>query len=291
MIVIAEKYGGLGNGLWVFAHFIGWGIEYGVAIANPAFDGYAAYFEGTADDPWCRYPSRPNVCRNVARSRRANYRLVKLVSQIGTRLKIRTPWTELIDIGWTELYELGREEHIRTLRSRKLILVKGWEYRDEARILKHVQAIRIYFTPRQPHMQRIDELEARVRATCDVVVGVHIRRGDYLNFMGGQFYYEPDVYLGMMSKVSKLLGDREVSFLICSDEPVAPVISSNFNSHLGTNHLIEDMYSLARCDYLIGPPSTYSMWASYYGGVPLLQIMDPGMEPTLADFVALADRA
>jgi hypothetical protein len=124
-----------------------------------------------------------------------------------------------------------------------------------------------------------------VRTTCDIVVGVHIRRGDYVNFRGGLFYYELGVYLEFMSKVRRLLRNKEVGFLICSNEPVASATFSNFNAHLGPNDLIEDMYSLARCDYLIGPPSTYTMWASYYGGVPALQIMDPVSDPTLADFV------
>ena len=32
---------------------------------------------------------------------------------------------------------------------------------------------------------------------------------------------------------------------------------------------IEDLYALSICDYILGPPSTFSMWASFYGGVPL----------------------
>src|SRR5262245_49584028 len=102
-------------------------------------------------------------------------------------------------------------------------------------------------SPRQAHLQRIDELESRLRATCDVLVGVHIRRGDYRHFMGGKWYYELGVFLELMSKIP---------FLICSDEPLASV-ASKFNAHFGPNHVIEDMYLLARCDYLIGPPSTY----------------------------------
>jgi hypothetical protein len=284
MIVVATKYGQLGNRLFVFAHFIGWGTEHGVAIANPAFDEYAQYFEGTADDPWCCYPSRLIYHREAARLRHRIYRCVKLADWIGIRLKINTPWIGCLDIGDTEIYELSEENHMRALRSRNLTLVRGWQYRDEASLHKHVSAIRSYFTPRPPHLRRIDELLAKVRNTCDVVVGVHIRRGDYLNFERGRFFYELGVYRKMMGKVRQLFRDRNVGFLICSNEPVNSEVYSNFNVHLGPNHLVEDMYSLARCDYLIGPPSTYTMWASYYGGVPLLQITDPCMNPTLANF-------
>jgi hypothetical protein len=35
-----------------------------------------------------------------------------------------------------------------------------------------------------------------------------------------------------------------------------------------------DLYSLARCDYVFGPPSTYSQWASFYGNKPLLHVFD-----------------
>jgi hypothetical protein len=289
MILIADKFGQLANRLFVFAHFIGWGIEHGVVIANPAFDEYAQYFEGTADDPWCRYPFRPNSSRNAARSRHRIYRITRLAARIGNRLKISTPWIGCLDIGWTESYELGdyelgEEEHARVLRSRKLTLVRGWQYRDEASLHKHAHAIRAHFTPRPPHVQRIDELLGKVRASCDVVVGVHVRRGDYLNFMGGRFYYAPSVYLEVMSKVRRLFMDREVGFLVCSDEPLVSAFYSTANIHLGHNHLVEDLYSFARCDYLIGPPSTYTMWASYYGGVPLYLITHPGIDPALANF-------
>jgi hypothetical protein len=42
---------------------------------------------------------------------------------------------------------------------------------------------------------------------------------------------------------------------------------------------VEDLYSLARCDYLLGPPSTFSLWASFYGNVPLHQMASAGLAP------------
>lgn len=48
--------------------------------------------------------------------------------------------------------------------------------------------------------------------------------------------------------------------------------------------IIEDMYSLAECDYIIGPPSTYTMWASFYGEVPLYMVDNPSLKPVLSDF-------
>ena len=40
--------------------------------------------------------------------------------------------------------------------------------------------------------------------------------------------------------------------------------------HFGPGHIVEDMYAMAEADLLIGPPSTYTGWASFYGKVPLV---------------------
>ena len=35
---------------------------------------------------------------------------------------------------------------------------------------------------------------------------------------------------------------------------------------------VGDLYALARCDYIMGPPSTYTQWASFYGNAPLFHL-------------------
>ena len=32
---------------------------------------------------------------------------------------------------------------------------------------------------------------------------------------------------------------------------------------------MDDLYSLAQVDLLVGPPSTFTGWASFYGSVPI----------------------
>jgi hypothetical protein len=45
------------------------------------------------------------------------------------------------------------------------------------------------------------------------------------------------------------------------------------------------MYALASCDYIVGPPSTFSLWASFYGQVPLCFLQKPDEFLALANFV------
>ena len=46
-----------------------------------------------------------------------------------------------------------------------------------------------------------------------------------------------------------------------------------------------DLYALSRCDYIIGPPSTFSQWASYYGHVPLRFLRWKGDEISMSEFL------
>jgi len=59
---------------------------------------------------------------------------------------------------------------------------------------------------------------------------------------------------------------------------------TGIKTHFGTGHFIEDLYTLASCDYIIGPPSTFTMWASFYGRVPLYKIIDRNKLQEIDDF-------
>jgi hypothetical protein len=54
--------------------------------------------------------------------------------------------------------------------------------------------------------------------------------------------------------------------------------SQNYNGFdivIGPGDPAEDLFSLAACDYIMGPSSTFTIWASFYGDVPLFMIKDP----------------
>ena len=72
-----------------------------------------------------------------------------------------------------------------------------------------------------------------------------------------------------MKEISAILGPAKISFVICSPEKLRlEDFPSNciFDTKSGA---VADMYTLAACDYILGPPSTFSGWASFYGGKPV----------------------
>ena len=48
--------------------------------------------------------------------------------------------------------------------------------------------------------------------------------------------------------------------------------------HQFSGNAVEDLYMLSVCDYLIGPPSTYSLVASMYKDVPLYRMDKAAIE-------------
>jgi hypothetical protein len=118
-------------------------------------------------------------------------------------------------------------------------------------------------------VRRADEM---MRSGKEVLVGVHVRRGDYAGFAGGDYFFELGEYREAMERMVELIGGgKQVRFLVCGNESGVAEAGEWRGMEVvgGTGVAVEDLALLGRCDFLVGPPSTFSMWASFYGGVRL----------------------
>jgi hypothetical protein len=288
MIVVVGEYGQLGNRLIVLANMIAAARAHGLSIADPAFYPYAAHFEGTRRDVWCRYPARDGLL--AARERwggRLN-RVLHQVQRYARKFRNRTNrWPfglRVLDIGWREPCDIDGAEFLVQARTARVLLAKGWLFRAESSFERHADAIRAHFTPIETHRAAVAACLGRIRAQADVVIGVHIRHGDYANFLGGRFYYAVEQYAAIMRHIRDLLADRRVHFLVCSNAVHPPGVFGDLDVSAGPGPMVQDMYALAACDYMIGPPSTFSAWASFHGQTPLHVLVDPDARPALIDF-------
>lgn len=127
-----------------------------------------------------------------------------------------------------------------------------------------------YFSPNKEISERLDIFFQSLRNADDSrIVGVHIRRGDYREYQNGRFFYTDDEYAGFMQQLVALFG-KDVRFLLVSNEKINIKAFEQFNLiALNNSKPAEDMYTLSKCDYIIGPYSSFSSWASFYGKVPL----------------------
>jgi hypothetical protein len=278
MIVIARKVGFLGNRLLLFAQFIACARESGTRVVNPAFDEYAKFFQATASDVLCSYPPRVGKRPPTTWARRLLYWLTYLPVRALIHLRCMRWPVAIVRIRMGQDYSLGSPEFRRLVKDRKLVCIQGWSFHNHECLLKHSDAIRDYLRPVDLHLENIDRLIAAAREDADLLVGIHIRHGDYAKYEGGRYFYSRERYYEVMRSIEDLLAPRTVRFLVCSNAPQQSSSFPGLHVTFGTGHLVEDMYSLARCDYLAGPPSTFSGWASFYGKVPLWHLTSADQE-------------
>lgn len=284
MILVLGKPGQLGNRLFLFANFIAFSAEHGTTIAYLGFDDFANDFDGPRRDIWSRHPPThgfipPTILRRICYS--AAYRLARA----GRALRLSTRSLRFLTLSdiWADAYDLEDPTFLE-LVSAKLLITDGWLFHYRSGLSKHKVTIRRFLRPRGELLQRSRALAERARQDGDVLVGVHVRRGDYDRFLEGKYLYEYDHYERWMKRLSEVLAPQTVSFLVASDEDLGGASLSRAGVHFATDSPVVDLYALAECDFLVGPPSTFSIWASYYGGVPLRMMTDPLATIELEDF-------
>jgi hypothetical protein len=161
-----------------------------------------------------------------------------------------------------------------TLRPAKVVVVRGWWLRAPALVKKHGDKIRAYFRPLEPCESAVAAAVEPLHRQADVVIGVHIRQGDYRDWQGGKFFFPASRYAAWMHELVAQFPNRKVGFFVCSDEPRDAGEFPGLKVRLGAGSAVADVYALARCDYILGPKSTFTQWASFYGEKPLLQVCD-----------------
>ena len=149
---------------------------------------------------------------------------------------------------------------------------------------RHHQAICEFFAPKQSIADNVDRTVERVRKHSDLVVGLHIRHGDYAKHLNGLFFYSIADYRRFMIRIAECYADRRVRFLVCSDATLQQSDFHGLDVVISKASPLVDLYSLAGCDLLAGPPSSFTEWASYYGNVPLCHIRDTHASPSADDF-------
>ena len=150
---------------------------------------------------------------------------------------------------------------------------KGWFTMDDTRYLeKTKKELQHIFQPRKEITDKAELMVSNIRKEADLVVGVHIRHGDYKTFFNGRYYYTLEEFHQFMLKIQAFYADKRVAFFISSNETFSVNIFEGCKCYrFGKEPSgdILDLHTLSLCDRILGPWSTYSRWASFIGEVPL----------------------
>jgi hypothetical protein len=289
-LVIGEKFGRLANRLWLFAHVLGHAMEYGHQVRNPCLDEYCSFFLVGGSGLVPSYPQSKAHWRASPKARSAFHHVF---SRVLERLKRRTNPSDryaIVTSGVNDIYDLA-QEHFRALASTKgYVILAGWRFRDYAAFDRHAAEIRRFFAPSRQIAQNVGRILECARDEAELLVGIHIRQSDYKDFLKGAYYFTLKEYVNIIRRTSDLFPGKKVRFLICSDEPQDPRQFVDIDFRMGSGHPVEDLMSFAGCDYIVGPPSTYTMWASFYGQVPLCVLRDASATFSLDSFEIIGGR-
>jgi hypothetical protein len=288
-LVVAHSVGQLGNRLFLSAYLYAFAQQHGVRVLNPALAEYADFFEGSVGDWWVRFPPRvpPSGPPRPVHHRLLVARVVDALARVTAMLPVTLPGWSALDIldshdASDRDFSLRDPRFLERLRRPGLLLLRGWKFRDRASLAIAHPALVRYFTPVRTIQEQIARTMDAARKVGDWVVGIHVRQGDYAHWLGGKYFFPTARYAAWMREITTLWPQRKIAFVVCSNTPPPLTDFPGLPVVPGPGEPVSDLYTLAECDAILGPPSTFSLWASFYGQKPLhmVESIDQEVHPT-----------
>lgn len=249
MIFVRDK-GRLCNNILQYGHFYAWGREHGRATMSMRFAYKYRYFH------ICHTPHHNFV----------TYLFAKYAAKCGL--------LPVADFGTDGPEDPEGQETL--MAGRRHIVAQGWYARWYDLFLKYKQEIIDLFAfdeqVKQGPRRLLDSM-----GEADVRLGMHIRRGDYRTWHGGRYFFSDEQYISLIRQFADLHRGERLQVFVCGNDPslseevyrrALPDVQLQFPK----GNPGEDLYLLSQCDYLMGPPSTFTLVASMYRDLPLCWI-------------------
>ena len=158
------------------------------------------------------------------------------------------------------------------------IVVSGWNVRFYDHFLKYRDEICELFRIDEQYTLPVDEaMKAAEAGEKGVRLGVHIRRGDYAQWQYGKYCFSDEVYARHINRFATLHPEETMHVYLSTNDPEVSAetyqqLCPKVKIHLLQGSAPEDLYMLSVCDYVMGPPSTFSLVAAMYRDIPLYRM-------------------
>ena len=264
MVIVPSRVGQLGNQLFHIAHFAASAMEHRYHFHYAALEYPLENFPKLNSMPYVKVSTtskRRNLCQ---------HRLFKLLNMTISSSPFHRCLVSMkpphVDTGGSEFVYDGK---------RKMVLCEGFGFRDPDNVAKHQSELSQLFQMSESIRSEVDQYELdHLSREGSMIVGFHIRRGDYQNYAGGQHYLDDAHWLALIREVKEYVEEKGKRFIgaLFSNENVEPLQSGNPDLVAGPGGMFTDLEMLSRCDLIVAPMSTYSGWASFIGQVPLMRV-------------------
>ena len=279
-VILCDKYGNIGNQLYMSCFLIKWANEFNVLTFNFGLIRNQQYFTKSTNDIFLRYPYRKSF-----NSPKLQKILASSLNRISLRILNRQFFQKIKSLNLLQ-HKTNKDFHeLETnIQKNDITLLRGFIHNQTYSIFRDVfSKIKEYFDIVSHHTSKINEPMEQLN-DCEVIVGVAIRHGDYKTWQNGKYYLSTETYQKWMEKAESLFAPKKVGFFIASDEEQDLSIFEKHNYFFRSVHPLENLYSLAKCDFLLSVPSSFAGWAHFIGETPLLKLDKKVCKPSINDF-------
>jgi hypothetical protein len=282
-----NDHDGLCNRLFPFAHLLAHARQCGDVVSHHSFGQFAQWFAGTSGS------AIPSESQRTAKPQRQTYLPANswLIKWHKLRRRLGADAAVMLPNGFEASL---RADWLQALKqNHKYVQLSGLYFHDFVAFEEQTDWLRRFFSLAEPHRSQVEAFLQDVHRRGDVHIGVHIRRGDYARHDGGSMFYSWNDYAELLQQIATLFpSHQKLVFVLSSDEPIDTAAFAGLHILTTPGSAVLDLYSLAGCDFLVGPDSTFSEWASFMGQVPryvhrrkpLEQHGLPWAPPLLSDF-------
>lgn len=258
VIIVCDQYGRLGNRLYLFSQFILFCKKNNFELWIPGFYEYKSYFSNKNN----LISFQSSIEKNLYFISEIDFyysivRIIKIIKRINV----------LSNCIYSFQSEVDGNPWIRINKSKfPIIFFEGFiffKYKLETE--NNLALIKNIFQPASQFDYEINKPIDLLTKDSSLLCGILIRQTDYRSWNNGRYFFTTHEYLEIIHKISSLLCSFEIAFFIATDEIQDESLFRGIKCYIRTGYPLENLYSLSKCDFLVGPPSSYIGWASYYG--------------------------
>ena len=280
LIIVCDKYGRLANRLFLYAQLIEFAHQSNRELWAPGFHDYAKLFETTKKKRFFTFSSKKDYTPNPFSALQSFYAFDK-ISKINEKLGNKRLLQNFHNYLSNDINPFKKMSTIPT----SCILFKGFIFHQHFLDLKNsLPNIKKLFKPASQFEKEINDPINRLRKKADVVIGVLIRQTDYRQWNEGKCFFTSIEYAQILSRLKISFQGQRLSFFIATDEEQNDMLFKSYDCIIRVGFPVQNLYSLAQCDLLIGPSSSYIAWSAAYSGIPLHTIQTAEDSPSKASF-------
>ncbi len=295
IIIFTHGGGRFANQFTNFANFIAFAKENNFAIINIAFNDFSPLIENYKFYETVKYNFDKEEFKgcyliklfNFSKNRIYRKFIIRLLhlyaflsSNYQSILFNKKSILRFLNGKKIEEINLSDKKTLELFSQKTTTIIAGWGLRDWNLLEKKQSLIKTELKFNEKYQIISDDFINNIREKHNLLIGVFMRQTDYKTYTKGKYYLDTEEYIALIEKLKKRYSNRNVAFIVASDEPKNIKEFKNLPVYFSTGimggdgHYIESFIQLGMCDSVLTVPSTFSGWATFMGNSKIIPIYD-----------------